>query len=82
MTKETAVGLGAEDGIENVEIVLREQGRSVVIATLRDGHLGWDEEAAQNLSHRARGVPEEHRVAYYEAYASSARTRAEEIRDE
>lgn len=72
---------GEVDGREDVESVLNDQGRDVVIATLRPGHLGWDEAAINADAHRTAGVPDEHRATYYRAYASAARKRAEEVRD-
>lgn len=73
---------GAEGGVEDVETVLREQGRDVVIATLTPGHLGWDEGAINAAAHRADGVEDDFQDLYYKAYATAARKRAEEIRDE
>jgi hypothetical protein len=62
--------------------VLNEQGRDVVLATLKPGHLSWNEGAINAGAHRIAGVPDEHRAAYYEAYERAAREKAEEIRDE
>lgn len=81
MTKDEAIELGKRDGIGDVEQVLELQGRDVVIATLRPGHLSWDEDAINAGAHTFAGVPEEYRAAYYEEYARAARERAGEIRD-
>lgn len=73
---------GAAGGVEDVDTVLREQGREVVIATLAPGHLGWDEAAINAAAHRVDGVPDSLKDVYYRAYARAARERAVEIRDE
>lgn len=80
--RSTAAKLGEEDGIEDVNTVLREQGRDVVIATLREGHLGWDEAARNAGAHKNRGIGPDYVEPYYIAYESAARMRAVEIRDE
>lgn len=79
MTSQEARDLGVTSGIEDVENVLAEQGLDAVKATLAPGHLGWDEAAINAAAHTFDGVPEEHREAYYEAYASAARQHAEEL---
>lgn len=79
MTKEQAIEAGAQDGIDDVETVLEEQGRDVVIATLKPGHVAWDEGAINAGAAKLSGIPDEHHEAYYEAYAKAARARAEEI---
>lgn len=79
MNEREARDLGVTDGIEDVETVLAEQGLDAVRATLARGHLGWDEGAINAGAHKFAGVPEEHRGAYYEAYASAARQHAEEL---
>jgi len=79
MTREQAIELGRQDGIEDVETVLAEQGIEAVRATLAPGHLGWDEGAINAGVAQIRGVPEEHRTAYYEEYARTARARAGEV---
>lgn len=88
-TVEQAKAAGAVDGREDVEIVLREQGAAVVIATLRRGHVAWSEDAAGAGSHRMAGIKdedadnyEELRTAYYEAYDAAAVARAREIASE
>ena len=79
MTDQEARDLGTAGGIEDVENVLAEQGIDVIRATLAPGHLGWDEAAINAAAHTFDGVPEEHRAAYYEAYASAARQHADEL---
>lgn len=74
-----AVVLGRQDGIEDVETVLAEQGLAVVRATLAPGHVGWDEGAINAGVAELRHVPPEYHEAYYRAYAESARERAEEL---
>jgi hypothetical protein len=74
-----AVVQGEFDGIEDVETVLEEQGRDVVIATLAPGHVAWDEGAINAGAAKLVGIPDEHHEAYYAAYARAARARAEEI---
>ena len=73
---------GAEDGVEDVETVLAEQGREVVVATLSPHHLDWDEAAINAGAHRIVGIPDSHADAYYAAYSKAARERAEEIAEE
>jgi hypothetical protein len=73
---------GSEDGIENVDDVLREQGADAVIATLAAGCLGWDEAAINAGAHKIAGIADDMKDVYYRAYAKAARERAEEIRDE
>jgi hypothetical protein len=73
---------GALDGVEDVETVLKEQGIEAVRATMRPGHVGWDEGAINAGAHRTAGVPEELSEAYYTAYAKAARARAEELAGE
>lgn len=74
---------GTEDGTEDVDTVLAEQGRDVVIATLASGHVGWDEGAINAGAHKfrpdGRNWTDEQRAAYYEAYAVAGRSRALEI---
>lgn len=82
ITAERAAELGRRDGVAEVVDVLNEQGRDVVLATLRPGHLAWDEGARNNDCHKFSNVPEQHREAYYRAYEQAARAKAEEIRDE
>lgn len=72
---------GSNAGEEDVENVLAEQGREVVIATLAPGHLAWDEGAINAHAHKTDEVPENLKNIYYRAYAIAARARAEEIRD-
>ena len=81
MNAKDARDLGVTSGIEDVENVLAEQGIDAVKATLAPGHLGWDEAAINAAAHKADGVPEEHKAAYYEAYAGAARQHAEELCD-
>lgn len=73
---------GIDAGFEDVENVLREQGRDAVIATLVPGHLGWDEAAINAQAHRVDKIPEGLKDVYYAGYAMGARDRAVEIRDE
>lgn len=73
---------GIDDGWEEVETVLREQGRDVVVATLKPGHLGWDEGAINAGAHKLSGIPDEMRDVYYRGYEYGARQRAEQVRDE
>lgn len=79
MTKQEAISKGVVDGVEDVETVLEEQGLDVVVATLKPGHVGWDEGAINAGAAQLSGVPSEHEEAYYEAYAAAARARAEEL---
>lgn len=79
MKKSEAIRLGERDGVAEVEDVLQNQGRNVVIATLCEGHLGWDEEAIGAAAHRYSGVPEDLSGAYYEAYARAAREHAQQV---
>lgn len=79
MNREQAIALGAADGQEDVETVLAEQGRDVVIATLKPGHLGWDEGARNAGVAQMQKVPSQHEEAYYEAYAEAGRARAEMV---
>lgn len=78
-TKEQAIERGRADGIEDVENVLNEQGRDVVIATLRPGHVEWDEGAVNAGVAQIVGVPDALHEDYYRAYAAAARGRANEI---
>jgi hypothetical protein len=73
---------GAAGGVEDVDTVLREQGREVVIAAIAPGHLGWDDAAINAAAHRVDGVPDSLKDVYYRAYARAARERAVQIRDE
>lgn len=79
MTKQEAVARGIDDGIEDVRCVLEEQGMDVVRATLKPGHVGWDEGAIIAGAAHLSGIPEEHEEAYYTAYAKAARMYAELI---
>lgn len=82
MSAAQAKAIGTIDGISEVNDVLREQGAATVIATLRPGHLGWDEGAINNAAHRFRGVPEKLAKTYYRAYEKAAVSRAKQIRSQ
>lgn len=71
--------LGAADGVAEVETVRDEQGAHVVQATLAPGHVAWDDSARAAGAATRRKVPEALHEVYYCAFASSARSRAEEI---
>lgn len=74
-----AIEAGEEDGAEEATNVYNEQGAEVVRATLKPGHLGWDEQAAGARTHAMRGIPEDFAPAYYRAYERSARATAERL---
>ncbi len=55
-------------------------GLAEVNNVLRPGHLGWDEDAINNATHRFRNVPERLAKTYYKAYEKAAISRAKQIR--
>jgi vacuolar-type H+-ATPase subunit H len=79
MTEAAAIELGRKAGREEVETVWNEQGREAVEGTLKPGVLGWDEAAINAGCAKISRVPPNLEEAYYRAYASAARARAEEL---
>jgi hypothetical protein len=76
MTESEAIERGRVDGIHDVETVLAEQGLDAVEASLAPDQLAWDAAAINAGAAEIRGVPAEHREAYYAEYARAARAHA------
>lgn len=72
MTKQQAIDLGRKDGEADVRNVLDEQGIDVIRATLKPGHVAWDEGAINAGAAALSGVPEKLHAAYYAAYRVAA----------
>jgi hypothetical protein len=72
---------GERDGRAEVDDVLATQGRDVVAATLRAGHVAWDDGARNARAAHLTGIGDAHEEVYYRAYERAARARAQAIAD-
>lgn len=76
-----AVAKGFEDGVAAVNAVLNEQGKAAVLKASRPGQEDWGFAARNADAAGFAGVAKGSKEAYYRAYASAGRLRAEAIED-
>lgn len=80
-TEALAVAKGITDGVDAVDAVLNEQGKAAVIKANKPGQEDWDWAARNADAASFAGVAKGSKEAYYRAYASAGRARAEAIED-